>query len=114
MAAIHQWTDLLKHDKLLSKKAPAPHLRDVPEYLLDPTTQEASKIVKLARAAMGNTNSTRRKGFNKGKFKKSRDPLKTFSAEVKYFPTRVILYPVSILALIWFLLFVMWPIFKLD
>ncbi|PIN13038.1 RNA helicase [Handroanthus impetiginosus] len=72
--------DLLKHDKVLSKKAPAPHLRDVPEYLLDPTTQEASKIVKLARAAMGNASSTRRKGF-KGKFKKSRDPLKTFSAE---------------------------------
>ncbi|KAK6151125.1 hypothetical protein DH2020_016057 [Rehmannia glutinosa] len=72
--------DLLKHDKVLSKKEPAPHLRDVPEYLLDPTTQEASKIVKLARAAMGNTNSNRRKGF-KGKFKRSRDPLKTFSAE---------------------------------
>ncbi|KAG8384237.1 hypothetical protein BUALT_Bualt04G0097000 [Buddleja alternifolia] len=72
--------DLLKHDKVLSKKAPAPHLRDVPEYLLDPTTQEASKIVKLARAAMGITNSTRRKG-SKGKFKRSRDPLKTFSAE---------------------------------
>ncbi|KZV24948.1 DEAD-box ATP-dependent RNA helicase 16-like [Dorcoceras hygrometricum] len=73
--------DLLKHDKLLSKKMPAPHLRNVPEYLLDPTTQEASKIVKLARAAMGNAKSTHRKGF-KGKFKRSRDPLKTFSAEV--------------------------------
>ncbi|KAA8546609.1 hypothetical protein F0562_002652 [Nyssa sinensis] len=72
--------DLLKHDKALSKKAPAPHLRDVPEYLLDPTTQEASKIVKLARAAMGNTNSARRKGL-KGKLRKNRDPLKTFSAE---------------------------------
>ncbi|XP_059640090.1 DEAD-box ATP-dependent RNA helicase 16 isoform X1 [Cornus florida] len=72
--------DLLKHDKVLSKKTPAPHLRDVPEYLLDPTTQEASKIVKLARAAMGNTNSARRKGL-KGKFRKNRDPLKTFSAE---------------------------------
>ncbi|XP_057784403.1 DEAD-box ATP-dependent RNA helicase 16 [Salvia miltiorrhiza] len=72
--------DLLKHDKVLSKKEPAVHLRDVPEYLLDATTKEASKIVKLARAAMGNTGSTRRKGF-KGKFKKSRDPLKTFSAE---------------------------------
>ncbi|KAI5653266.1 hypothetical protein M9H77_30453 [Catharanthus roseus] len=72
--------DLLKHDKVLSKKDPAPHLRDVPEYLLDPTTQEASKIVKLARAAMGNTSNGIRKGF-KGKFRKSRDPLKTFSAE---------------------------------
>nr|GMC99202.1 DEAD-box ATP-dependent RNA helicase 16 [Ipomoea batatas] len=74
--------DLLKHDKTLSKKAPAPHLRDVPDYLMDPTTQEASKIVKLARAAMGNENAPRRKGGLKGKFKRSRDPLKTFSAEV--------------------------------
>uniref|UniRef100_A0A5B7BD55 RNA helicase n=1 Tax=Davidia involucrata TaxID=16924 RepID=A0A5B7BD55_DAVIN len=72
--------DLLKHDKVLSKKAPATHLRDVPEYLLDPTTQEASKIVKLARAAMGNTNPTRRKGL-KGKFRTNKDPLKSFSAE---------------------------------
>ncbi|XP_016546965.2 uncharacterized protein LOC107847289 [Capsicum annuum] len=54
--------DLLKHDKKLRKKAPSPHLRDVPDYLLDPTTQEASKIVKLARAAMGNTNPSRGKG----------------------------------------------------
>ncbi|KAH9615408.1 hypothetical protein KSS87_013443 [Heliosperma pusillum] len=46
--------DLLKHDKVLSKKEPPAHLRDVPEYLLDATTQEASKIVKLARAALGN------------------------------------------------------------
>lgn len=73
----------MKHDKVLSKKEPAVHLRDVPEYLLDPTTKEASKIVKLARAAMGNSGSTHRKGF-KGKFKRrSKDPLKTFSAEVK-------------------------------
>ncbi|KAE8010404.1 hypothetical protein FH972_006775 [Carpinus fangiana] len=72
--------DLLKHDKVLSKKPPAPHLRDVPDYLLDPTTQEASKFVKLARAAMGNTNSARR-GGSKRKFKKNKDPLKTFSAE---------------------------------
>ncbi|XP_051127012.1 DEAD-box ATP-dependent RNA helicase 16 [Andrographis paniculata] len=72
--------DLLKHDKVLSKKAPAPHLRDVPEYLLDPTTKEASKIVKLARAAMGNPNRKPHRG-SRGKSKKSRDPLKTFSAE---------------------------------
>ncbi|KAL8503793.1 hypothetical protein ACS0TY_022495 [Phlomoides rotata] len=52
--------DLLKHDKVLSKKEPAHHLRDVPEYLLDPTTKEASKIVKLARAAKGNTTANRR------------------------------------------------------
>ncbi|KAL6498176.1 DEAD-box ATP-dependent RNA helicase 16 [Orobanche gracilis] len=57
--------DLLKHDKVLSKKEPAPHLRDLPGYLLDRTTQEASKIVKLARAAMGNTGSdNRRRRFN--------------------------------------------------
>ncbi|KAL3526916.1 hypothetical protein ACH5RR_011572 [Cinchona calisaya] len=79
--------DLLKHDKVLSKKDPAPHLRDMPEYLLDPTTQEASKIVKLARAAMGNTNSARRKGY-KGKLRKSRDPLKTFSAEASKRPSK--------------------------
>ncbi|KAK9285297.1 hypothetical protein L1049_024488 [Liquidambar formosana] len=72
--------DLLKHDKVLSKKPPPPHLRDVPDYLLDPTTKEASKIVKLARAAMGNTNSARRQGSRR-KFRKSRDPLKSFSAE---------------------------------
>ncbi|XP_058069685.1 DEAD-box ATP-dependent RNA helicase 16 [Magnolia sinica] len=72
--------DLLKHDKVLSKKPPPAHLRAVPEYLLDPTTQEASKIVKLARAAMGKTSSARRPGLNR-RFGKSRDPLKTFSAE---------------------------------
>ncbi|KDP32115.1 hypothetical protein JCGZ_12576 [Jatropha curcas] len=72
--------DLLKHDKVLSKNPPAPHLRDVPDYLLDPTTKEASKMVKLARAAMGNNNSTRRRG-SKMKFKKSKDPLKSLSAE---------------------------------
>ncbi|XP_052196143.1 DEAD-box ATP-dependent RNA helicase 16 [Diospyros lotus] len=72
--------DLLKHDKILSKKDPAPHLRDVPEYLLDPTTQEASKIVKLARAAMGKDISAHHRGL-KGKFRKSKDPLKAFSSE---------------------------------
>lgn len=72
--------DLLKHDKVLSKKPPPSHLRDVPDYLVDPTTKEASKIVKLARAAMGRTGPFRRSGA-KGKFGKSRDPLRTFSAE---------------------------------
>lgn len=68
------------------------HLRDVPEYLLDPTTKEASKIVKLARAAMGNAGSNRRKGV-KGKLKrKSKDPLKTFSAEVKKYPALLHMY----------------------
>lgn len=73
--------DLLKHDKMLSKKAPAQHLRDMPDYLVDKPTQEASKFVKLSAAAMGNTNASRGKG-SKGRFKRSRDPLKTFSAEV--------------------------------
>ncbi|GMH06337.1 hypothetical protein Nepgr_008177 [Nepenthes gracilis] len=72
--------DLLKHDKVLSKKTPPAHLRNIPEYLLDPTTQEAGKIVKLARAAMGNAKSVRRPGSKK-KFRGSGNPLKTFSAE---------------------------------
>ncbi|KAJ4844418.1 DEAD-box ATP-dependent RNA helicase 16 [Turnera subulata] len=72
--------DLRKHDKTLSKNAPAPHLQDMPGYLVDPLTKEASMMVKLNRAAMGNNNSARHHG-SKGKFRKSRDPLKTFSAE---------------------------------
>ncbi|GAB2231808.1 hypothetical protein Droror1_Dr00010822 [Drosera rotundifolia] len=72
--------DLLKHDKVLSKKPPPAHLRHVPEYMFDQTTQEASKMVKLARAAMGNTNSGRPLGSKK-KSRRSRNPLKTFSAE---------------------------------
>lgn len=71
--------DLLKHDKVLSKKPPPEHLRAVPDYLLDATTKEATKIVKLARAAMGNTNSSRHQGSKK-RFKKGKDPLK-FSNE---------------------------------
>ncbi|XVF61404.1 hypothetical protein PTKIN_Ptkin08bG0127000 [Pterospermum kingtungense] len=72
--------DLLKHDNVLSKDPPAPHLRDVPDYLLDQKTHDASKMVKLARAAMGDNKSARRQGA-KRKFRKSRNPLKTFSAE---------------------------------
>ncbi|XP_052107564.1 DEAD-box ATP-dependent RNA helicase 16 [Arachis duranensis] len=71
--------DLLKHDKVLSKNAPPSHLRDVPNYLLDKTTQEARKMVKLASDAMGNNN--RRKGF-KRKPKTGGDPLKAISAAV--------------------------------
>uniref|UniRef100_A0A2P2L795 RNA helicase n=1 Tax=Rhizophora mucronata TaxID=61149 RepID=A0A2P2L795_RHIMU len=78
--------DLLKHDKILSKKDPAPHLRNVPDYLVDPTTKEASKMVKLARAAMGNNNNSahrHRRGHKfKGNLRRTRDPLKTFSAQV--------------------------------
>ncbi|KAJ0967713.1 hypothetical protein J5N97_024630 [Dioscorea zingiberensis] len=77
--------DLLKHDKFLSKKAPPAHLREVPVYLRDHATEEASKNVKLSRAAMGidklNKQQGSRRGF--GRFGKSRDPLKTFSAEGK-------------------------------
>ncbi|KAL1308874.1 hypothetical protein HN51_050910 [Arachis hypogaea] len=71
--------DLLKHDKVLSKNAPPSHLRDVPNYLLDKTTQEARKMVKLASDAMGNNNH--RKGFKK-KPKTGGDPLKAISAAV--------------------------------
>ncbi|KAH0894602.1 hypothetical protein HID58_057031 [Brassica napus] len=74
--------DLLKHDKLLSKTAPVPHLKDIPEYLVDPKTQEASKMVKLARAAMGNCRRSGggRNNANKKRSRKGGDPLKTFSA----------------------------------
>ncbi|TKV91583.1 hypothetical protein SEVIR_9G106200v4 [Setaria viridis] len=76
--------DLLKHDKLLSNKEIPAHLRDVPDYLIDPKTKEASNVVKLSRAAMGIDKPQRwkRQGF-KGGSGKSRDPLRTFSAEGK-------------------------------
>jgi ATP-dependent RNA helicase DDX56/DBP9 len=45
--------ELLKHDKVLSKVKPSEHLKTVPEYLRDPTTEAASKAINLARAAMG-------------------------------------------------------------
>ncbi|KAL4272853.1 hypothetical protein GQ457_13G025260 [Hibiscus cannabinus] len=77
--------DLLKHDKVLSKDPPAPHLRDVPDYLLDQKTRDASKMVKLTRAAMGDDKTGRRQGAKK-RYRKSRDPLKSFSAEA---PKRV-------------------------
>jgi len=63
----------------LSKNAPPPHLRDVPDYLLDKQTKEAREMVKLARDAMGNNN--RRKG-SKRKLRKDGDPLKAISALV--------------------------------
>jgi hypothetical protein len=76
--------DLLKHDKLLCNKEIPAYLRDVPDYLIDPKTKEASNAVKLSRAAMHIDKPQRRKrqGF-KGGSGKSRDPLKTFSAEVR-------------------------------
>ena len=73
--------DLLKFDKALSKKPPPPHLHDVPDYLLDPKTQEASKLVKLSKDAMRNSKSMCHEG-SKRTFRKTRDPLKTFSAEI--------------------------------
>ncbi|KAG2546187.1 DEAD-box ATP-dependent RNA helicase 16-like [Panicum virgatum] len=76
--------DLLKHDKLLSNKEIPAHLRDVPDYLIDPKTKEASNVVKLSRAAMGIDKPQRRKRqIFKGGSGKSRDPLRTFSAEGK-------------------------------
>ncbi|XP_074581377.1 DEAD-box ATP-dependent RNA helicase 16 [Curcuma longa] len=72
--------DLLKHDKLLSKKAPPSHLREVPEYLIDRTTKEASSLLKLSMAAMGIKTSKKRPKL-KGGLGSSRDPLKTFSIE---------------------------------
>ncbi|XP_077223164.1 DEAD-box ATP-dependent RNA helicase 16-like isoform X1 [Tasmannia lanceolata] len=74
--------NLLKHDIVLSRKPPPSHLRVVPDYLLDPTTQEASKIVKLARAAVGKTEPRRLMGPNR-RIGRGRDPLKTFSAETR-------------------------------
>lgn len=65
---------LLKHDKVLSKNAPPPHLRDVPDYLIDKTTKEARQMVKLTRDAMGNNNNNRRRG-SKRKSRKGSDPL---------------------------------------
>ncbi|TKY52239.1 DEAD-box ATP-dependent RNA helicase 16 [Spatholobus suberectus] len=78
--------DLLKHDKVLSKNAPPPHLRDVPDYLLDKPTKEAREMVKLARDAMGNNN--RRRG-SKRKSRKDGDPLKAISAMVSKRPHKV-------------------------
>uniref|UniRef100_A0A7N0ZZP3 RNA helicase n=1 Tax=Kalanchoe fedtschenkoi TaxID=63787 RepID=A0A7N0ZZP3_KALFE len=72
--------DLLKHDKVLSKKPLPLHLREVPEYLLDATTREASKLVKLQKAAMGNNKPLKRQSSKKTS-RKSKNPLKTFSME---------------------------------
>eukprot|EP01018_Ginkgo_biloba_P036705 Gb_38528 [translate_table: standard] len=74
--------ELLKHDKVLSKNQPLSHLRAVPDYLLDPTTEAASKVVKFARAAMRQS-QPRHDGRLKRKSGRSGDPLKTFSAQSK-------------------------------
>lgn len=70
--------ELLKHDKVLSKRLPLPHLKTVPDYMRDPTTEAASKAVKLARAAMGQTS-----GFKRKRRSRTDDPLKTFSVTSK-------------------------------
>ncbi|KAH7689777.1 RNA helicase protein [Dioscorea alata] len=82
--------DLLKHDKFLSKKPPPAHLSEVPVYLRDAATEEASKNVKLSRAAMGIDNLNKQRGFRRGfsRFGKNRDPLKSFSAEGRKFRKR--------------------------
>jgi ATP-dependent RNA helicase DDX56/DBP9 len=72
---------LLKHDKVLSKRQPLPHLNSIPEYMRDPSTEAASKTLKLARAAMGQVSGMKRK--RRGKMD---DPLRTFSANVSYRP----------------------------
>ncbi|KAH9610992.1 hypothetical protein KSS87_001013 [Heliosperma pusillum] len=73
--------DLLKHDKVLSKKEAPAYLGGVPEYLLDETTQEASKIMKLNRAALGNEKPDRCPSRKK-RFRKNKVPLKAISTEV--------------------------------
>lgn len=70
--------ELLKHDKVLSKRQPLPHLKTVPEYMRDPTTEAASKAVKMARAAMGHLS-----GFKRKRKSRSDDPLKSFSVNAK-------------------------------
>lgn len=75
--------DLLKHDKVLSKTAPPPHLCDVPDYLIDKTTKEARAMVKLTRDAMGNNNHRR---GSKRKSRKGSDPLMAISAGVSKKP----------------------------
>lgn len=66
---------------MLSKKAPPSHLRLVPEYLVDKTTKEASNLLKLSMAAMGIKPVKKRPKLKRG-LGISRDPLRTFSAEV--------------------------------
>ncbi|KAL3682380.1 hypothetical protein R1sor_000402 [Riccia sorocarpa] len=73
--------ELLKHDKVLSKKQPSVHLRTVPEYLRDPSTEAASRQIKIARQVAGDN----QRFYKKRKQKKGgkEDPLKTFSAKPK-------------------------------
>ncbi|KAL2611149.1 hypothetical protein R1flu_022841 [Riccia fluitans] len=74
--------ELLKHDKVLSKKQPSFHLQTVPEYLRDPSTEAASRQIKIARAVAGDNQKFFRKRKQQRKAGKE-DPLKTFSAKPK-------------------------------
>jgi hypothetical protein len=40
-------------------------LKSIPEYMRDPSTEAASKTLKLARAAMGQVSGVKRKGRGK-------------------------------------------------
>ncbi|KAH7300616.1 hypothetical protein KP509_24G071500 [Ceratopteris richardii] len=70
--------ELLKHDKVLSKRQPLPHLKCVPEYMRDPNTEAASKALKLSRAAMGQPS-----GFRRKRKPRAEDPLRSFSVNPK-------------------------------
>ncbi|CAA6663022.1 unnamed protein product [Spirodela intermedia] len=74
--------DILKHDKVLSKKPPPLHLREVPEYLQDSTTKQVSKIIKLSRAAMDLKPPSRRSKARR-RLGKSKDPLATLPSDGK-------------------------------
>ncbi|KAL2612312.1 hypothetical protein R1flu_024004 [Riccia fluitans] len=69
--------ELLKHDKVLSKKQPSVQLQAVPEYLRDPSTEAASRQIKIARAVAGDNQKFFRKRMQQRKAGKE-DPLKTF------------------------------------
>lgn len=96
----------MKHDKILSKTAPPSHLRVIPDYLIDPTTKQVGKALKLSRAAMGINTAKKRPGFKKG-FGRSSDPLKTFSAEV------ILSIPVGVISL-FMLKNIIWVLFRTD
>ena len=78
---------MLKHDKVLSKRQPLPHLKSVPEYMRDPSTEAASKALKLARAAMGQVSGGKRK--RRGRID---DPLRTFSVTVSYLTSIILCF----------------------
>ncbi|XP_074308880.1 DEAD-box ATP-dependent RNA helicase 16 isoform X3 [Silene latifolia] len=74
--------DILKHDKDLSKKESASYLgAEPPEYILDATTQELIRNMKLdRRAALGNEKPSQYPS-RKRRFRKNKDPLKAISTK---------------------------------